>query len=184
MTIQAIGTAGAALYLSPEDLRAEGLSYGELPPERALEIIRFACRRAGITLEGPLEIDAFPSGKGVLLFARTCRPRRHLLHLTVLRICWREGRRWPSRRRRPLFSGGRSGGGSRFRRRRPAAPLFSPSSGSPVIWERDWRRGCKNTVHRSFHRWRLPVWRTIFPSPRETPRAAFFRLTSLLTAML
>lgn len=79
MTIQAIGTAGAALYLSPEDLRAEGLSYGELPPERALEIIRFACRRAGITLEGPLEIDAFPSGKGVLLFARTCRPRRHLL---------------------------------------------------------------------------------------------------------
>lgn len=79
MTIQAIGTAGAALYLSPEDLRAEGFSCGELPPERALEVIRRACRRAGIALEGPLEIDAFPSGKGVLLFARTCRPRRHWL---------------------------------------------------------------------------------------------------------
>lgn len=76
MTIQTIGSASVALYLSPTDLRERGLTPSGLTLERALEITRSAFREAGITLDGSIEIEAYPDTCGVLVFAHVRPPER------------------------------------------------------------------------------------------------------------
>ena len=60
MTIQPIGSAGVALYLTPAGLTLE----------RAADLARSAFRQSGMEPEGPLEIEAYPGACGVLVFAR------------------------------------------------------------------------------------------------------------------
>ena len=69
MTIQSIGSASVALYITPADLKQYGLTPAELTLERALELTRTAFQEAGITLEGGIEIEAYPENCGVLVFA-------------------------------------------------------------------------------------------------------------------
>ena len=69
MTIQSIGSASVALYITPADLKEYGLTPAELTLERALELTRTAFQEAGITLEGGIEIEAYPENCGVLVFA-------------------------------------------------------------------------------------------------------------------
>ena len=74
MTVHPIGSAGAALYITPEDLEKRGIDPETLTLEDALALTRAAFRRAGLALEGPVEIEAYPERSGVLVFARV-RPR-------------------------------------------------------------------------------------------------------------
>lgn len=76
MTIQSIGSASVALYITPADLKQYGLTPAELTLERALELTRSAFREAGITLEGGIEIEAYPESCGVLVFAHVRTPAR------------------------------------------------------------------------------------------------------------
>ena len=46
MTIQSIGSASVALYITPADLKEHGLTPAELTLERALELTRDAFRAA------------------------------------------------------------------------------------------------------------------------------------------
>lgn len=75
MTIQPIGTASVALYITPADLREHGLTPAGLTLERALELTQTAFEEAGITLDGSIEIEAYPDACGVLVFARVKPPR-------------------------------------------------------------------------------------------------------------
>ena len=70
MTIQPIGNASVALYITPADLKEHGLTPAGLTLERALELTRDAFHEAGITLDGSIEIEAYPNACGVLVFAR------------------------------------------------------------------------------------------------------------------
>ncbi len=74
MTIQPIGSASVALYLTPADLSKHGLSPSSLTLEQALSLTRDACHDAGITLDGSVEIEAYPEYCGVLVFAHVRRP--------------------------------------------------------------------------------------------------------------
>ena len=74
MTIQPIGAASVALYLTPADLREHGLTPEGLTLDRALELTREAFRQAGIPCSPTLEIEAYPDTCGVLVFARVCPP--------------------------------------------------------------------------------------------------------------
>ncbi len=74
MTIQQIGGSSVALYITPDDLKTYGLSAGEFSLERALELTETAFDRAGISLSGTLEIEAFPDSCGILVFARIRSP--------------------------------------------------------------------------------------------------------------
>ena len=76
MTIQTIGSASVALYLTPADLRERGLTPSGLTLERALEITRTAFQEAGILLDGSIEIEAYPDTCGVLVFAHVRPPER------------------------------------------------------------------------------------------------------------
>ena len=76
MTIQSIGSASVALYITPADLKEYGLTPAELTLERALELTRTAFRQAGIDLEGSIEIEAYPENCGVLVFAHVRLPER------------------------------------------------------------------------------------------------------------
>ena len=76
MTIQTIGSASVALYLTPADLRERGLTPSGLTLERALEITRSAFQEAGILLDGSIEIEADPDTCGVLVFAHVRPPER------------------------------------------------------------------------------------------------------------
>ena len=76
MTIQPIGSASVALYITPADLKAHGLTPAGLTLERALEITQSAFQEAGITLDGSIEIEAYPEACGVLVFARVKPPER------------------------------------------------------------------------------------------------------------
>lgn len=76
MTIQPIGDHSAALYLTPADLREHGLTPGELTKDLALKLTRQAFASAGLTVEDPVEIDAYPETCGVLVFARFQPPPR------------------------------------------------------------------------------------------------------------
>ena len=76
MTIQPIGTASVALYITPADLKEHGLTPAGLTLERALELTHSAFQEAGITLEGSIEIEAYPEACGVLVFARIKIPER------------------------------------------------------------------------------------------------------------
>ena len=60
MTIQPIGAASVALYLTPDDLREHGLTPEDLTEELALRLTREAFSQAGISVEGTLEIEAYP----------------------------------------------------------------------------------------------------------------------------
>ena len=53
MTIQPIGSASVALYITPADLKEHGLTPAGLTLERALAITQTAFHEAGITLEAP-----------------------------------------------------------------------------------------------------------------------------------
>lgn len=70
MTIQPISAASVALYLTPADLQARGVCPEQLDLERTLEIAQEAFHQAGLSLEGALEIEAYPEKCGVLVFAR------------------------------------------------------------------------------------------------------------------
>ena len=74
MTIQPIGNASVALYITPADLKEHGLTPAGLTLERALELTRDAFHEAGITLDGSIEIEAYPNACGVLVFARVQAP--------------------------------------------------------------------------------------------------------------
>ena len=76
MTIQPIGSASVALYITPADLKERGLTPAELTLEQALELTRAAFRQAGMDLEGSIEIEAYPETCGVLVFAHVRAPER------------------------------------------------------------------------------------------------------------
>ena len=76
MTIQPIGAASAALYITPADLKEHGLTPAQLTLERALELTQSAFSEAGIALDGAIEIEAYPDACGVLVFARVRPPER------------------------------------------------------------------------------------------------------------
>lgn len=76
MTIQPIGNASVALYITPNDLREHGLTPAGLTLERALELTQTAFYTAGITLDGSIEIEAYPDACGVLVFAHVQVPQR------------------------------------------------------------------------------------------------------------
>lgn len=70
MTIHPIGADSVALYLTPTDLKEYGFTPEDLSPEQALELTRSACGEAGIDLAGSIEIEAYPGGCGILVFAQ------------------------------------------------------------------------------------------------------------------
>lgn len=74
MTIQPIGSASIALYLTPADLTPYGFTPAGLTLQQALLLTRAACKEAGIVLDGAVEIEAYPECCGVLVFARV-RPQ-------------------------------------------------------------------------------------------------------------
>ena len=76
MTIQPTEGGGALLSVTLEDLRAWGTTPEGLEPALALVLVRTLSARAGLALEGPLEIEAYPGQDGLLLFARPLAPRR------------------------------------------------------------------------------------------------------------
>ena len=81
MTIEPIGNASVALYLTPADLSRHGFSPGSLTLDQALELTREACGEAGIVLDGTVEIEAYPEKNGVMLFVygRETPPPRPIL---------------------------------------------------------------------------------------------------------
>ena len=76
MTIQPIGDTSAALYLSAADLEEHGVTGGELTLEHAMTLTQAAFARAGLTLAGSIEIEAFPDLGGVLVFVHLTPPQR------------------------------------------------------------------------------------------------------------
>lgn len=113
MTIQPIGTASVALYITPADLKEHGLTPAQLTLERALELTQTAFDEAGIALDGAIEIEAYPDACGVLVFARVRPPERIWVSFGGLEellsaahslpspcpqaaLCWFEGRYWLS----------------------------------------------------------------------------------------
>ncbi len=70
MTIEPIGSASVALYITPADLRQHGLTPESITLEEALSMARQAFQEAGIATDGAIEIEAFPDVCGVLVFAR------------------------------------------------------------------------------------------------------------------
>lgn len=113
MTIQPIGNASVALYITPADLKEHGLTPAGLTLERALELTRDAFHEAGITLDGSIEIEAYPNACGVLVFARVPGPGASLV---FLRQSGPAALRRPARCRFPgrtrSFCGGRGATGS------------------------------------------------------------------------
>ena len=70
MTIEPIGSAGVALYITAGDLNERGLAVEELTLEEILPMVRQAFEEAEITIDGAMEIEAYPNVCGVLVFAR------------------------------------------------------------------------------------------------------------------
>lgn len=113
MTIEPIGATSVALYLTPADLSLHGFSSATLTLEQALTLTREAFQQAGIALDGPVEIEAYPECCGVLVFAHV-RPTGPLwftfddlepllrsalaLHTTPVdaALWWWEGKYWLS----------------------------------------------------------------------------------------
>lgn len=115
MTIQPIGSASVALYITPADLKEHGLTPAGLTLERALAITQTAFHEAGITLEGSIEIEAYPDACGVLVFAHVRAPERAWFSFDGLEPVVAAARDLPAplaRMRR--CSGGRTAGGSRW----------------------------------------------------------------------
>ena len=76
MTVQPIDASSAALFLTTADLARRGLTPESLTLRRALELTQLAFQRLGLRCTGELEIEAYPSRDGVLVFARALPPRR------------------------------------------------------------------------------------------------------------
>ncbi len=70
MTIEPIGSASVALYITPADLEQRGLTPQSITLEEALRLARQAFAEAGIAADGAIEIEAYPNVCGVLVFAR------------------------------------------------------------------------------------------------------------------
>ena len=70
MTIEPISAAAAAVYITPAELKARGLTPESLTAEAAAELARQAFAQAGLQTEGTIEIEAYHDPLGVLLFAR------------------------------------------------------------------------------------------------------------------
>ena len=113
MTIQPIGSASVALYITPADLKEHGLTPAGLTLERALELTRTAFRQAGMDLEGSIEIEAYTESCGVLVFAHVRPPEQRWFSFACLEdlaaaarvldqprpdaaLLWWEGRWWLS----------------------------------------------------------------------------------------
>ena len=113
MTIQPIGSASVALYITPADLKEHGLTPAGLTLEQALELTRTAFRQAGMDLEGSIEIEAYPESCGVLVFAHVRPPEQRWFSFACLEdlaaaarvldqprpdaaLLWWEGRWWLS----------------------------------------------------------------------------------------
>lgn len=96
MTIQPIGAASAALYITPADLKEHGLTPAQLTLERALELTQSAFSEAGIALDGAIEIEAYPDACGVLVFARVRPPERLWLSFAGLEDLLSAARALPS----------------------------------------------------------------------------------------
>ena len=125
MTIQPIGAASVALYLTPADLKEHGLTPESLTRELALTLTRDAFLRAGLPAEGPLEIEAYPDACGVLVFARRSEPPRIWLAFPDLEGPAPSG---PSAPRRPPCSSGRGATGCPSPPGRSRPPAACPSS--------------------------------------------------------
>ena len=141
MTIQPIGSASVALYITPADLKEHGLTPAGLTLERALAITQTAFHEAGITLEGSIEIEAYPDACGVLVFAHVRAPERAWFSFDELEPVVAAARDLPAPRR---CSGGRTAGGSRWERGR-SRPL----------------RGCRSSAAVRPH---APIWKPGWPS--------------------
>lgn len=74
MTIHPIGAASVALFITPADLKEYGLSPDELTRELVLKVTKDAFREAGLSAEGPMEMEAYPDSCGVLVFVRLNPP--------------------------------------------------------------------------------------------------------------
>jgi hypothetical protein len=76
MTVQSINPHSAVLYLSREELRAQGISSHQLSARHALSLARRAFHQAGLSPRGTMELETFPEPHGVLIFARLPAPAR------------------------------------------------------------------------------------------------------------
>ena len=76
MTIHTIGPTRVVVYFTPAELRDRGCTAETLDEERAAPLVRRALREEGIAAEGKMEIDAFPSDCGLLLFVHLTPPGR------------------------------------------------------------------------------------------------------------
>ena len=68
MTIQPISDVSVVLYLTPDDLRRQGLSAGALSAGQTLELTRQAFAQSGLSSEHILELEAYSEECGVLVF--------------------------------------------------------------------------------------------------------------------
>ena len=68
MTIQPISEVSIVLYLTPDDLRKQGLCAAELTAEQTLELTRTAFACSGLESERILELEAYPEESGMLIF--------------------------------------------------------------------------------------------------------------------
>ena len=76
MTIHTIGPTRVVVYFTPAELRDRGCTAETLDEELAAPLVRRALREEGIAAEGKMEIDAFPSDCGLLLFVHLTPPGR------------------------------------------------------------------------------------------------------------
>lgn len=76
MTMQPVGGRGALLTMTREELWARGTDPEALNLEETLALVREGAALAGLTLEHPLELEAYPQRDGLLLFVRSLAPRR------------------------------------------------------------------------------------------------------------
>lgn len=145
MTIQPIGSASVALYITPADLKEHGLTPAGLTLERALAIITDRLPRGG-DHSGGLHRDRglprMPAAFWCLpMSARRSGPG---FLLTSWSLWWPRPGICPHRGRMRRCSGGRTAGGSRWERGR-SRPL----------------RGCRSSAAVRPH---APIWKPGWPS--------------------
>ncbi len=152
MTIQPIGLSNIALYITPADLEERGLTPEALTSERAMKLTREAFCKAGIQTQGTLEIEAYPSACGVLVFAHIVPPRRCWISFSSLEgllsapippglgeaaaLYWFEGRWWLSLPREEEALAARLSEFGRTERESPYLDARLEEHGR-LIWERD-----------------------------------------------
>lgn len=144
MTIQPIGSASVALYITPADLKEHGLTPAGLTLERALAITQTAFHEAGITLEGSIEIEATRMPAAFWCLPMSARRSGPGFLLTSWSLWWLRPGICPHRGRMRRCSGGRTAGGSRWERGR-SRPL----------------RGCRSSAAVRPH---APIWKPVWPS--------------------